>query len=103
MARAKGFSKAAVNGFIDVTEAEFEKHNYYPNRIFNVDENGLSFVYSKIPKIVALKGKRQVGIIAERGFLVTHIACMTAAEICPSNDYFSQEKLQEFSGLGNPS
>ena len=92
-----------LNVFIDVTEAEFGKHNYYPNRIFNVDESGMSFVYSKIPKVVALKGKRQVGITAERGFLVTDIACMTAAEIRPSNDYIPKEKLQEFSGLGNPS
>jgi hypothetical protein len=58
MARATGFNRAAINGFFDIIEAEFVKHNYTPNRIFNVDETRLSVVHSKIPKVVALKGKR---------------------------------------------
>jgi hypothetical protein len=80
MAREKGFSRAAANGFFDIIEAEFEKHIYNPNRILNVDESGLSVVQNKIPKVVALKGKRQVGVMAsaERGSQNTGIACMSA-------------------------
>ncbi|KAJ4445693.1 hypothetical protein ANN_12378 [Periplaneta americana] len=80
LSRTKGFNKASVGAFFDILEAEFAKHNFEPSRVFNVDETGLSVVQSKIPKVVALKGKRQIGAItsAERGSLVTVVACMSA-------------------------
>ena len=79
-ARALGFSKESVGKFFDILEQEFEKHSYPADRIFNVDESGLSIVQSKIPKIIGLKGKRQIGALtsAERGSLVTVIVCMSA-------------------------
>ena len=78
--RANGFNKEAVDGFFDLLEAELEKHNYPADRVFNVDETGISVVQSKIPRVVGLKGKRQVGAIssAERGSLVTVVCCMSA-------------------------
>jgi hypothetical protein len=81
MARAEGFNRAAVSGFSDIHKAEFEKHNYNPNIIFTVDETGLPVVQRKIPKVVALNGKRQVGIMtsAERESLVTVIGLMSVA------------------------
>ncbi|KAJ4432731.1 hypothetical protein ANN_21369 [Periplaneta americana] len=80
LSRTKGFNKASVGAFFDILEAEFAKHNFESSRVFNVDETGLSVVQSKIPKVVALKGKRQIGAItsAERGSLVTVVACMSA-------------------------
>ncbi|KAJ4426296.1 hypothetical protein ANN_27109 [Periplaneta americana] len=80
LSRTKGFNKASVGAFFDILEAEFAKYNFEPSRVFNVDETGLSVVQSKIPKVVALKGKRQIGAItsAERGSLVTVVACMSA-------------------------
>lgn len=61
-------------------QAEYDKHPYTGDRVFNVDETGLTVVQSKIPHVVGLKGKRQVGAItsAERGSLVTVICCMSA-------------------------
>ncbi|CAH2102825.1 unnamed protein product [Euphydryas editha] len=52
-------------------------------RIFNVDESGLSIVQSKIPKIIARKGKKQIGAMtsAERGSLITIVICMSPAGI----------------------
>lgn len=48
--------------------------------IYNVDETGLSVVQSKIPCVIASKGKRQIGALtgAERGSLVTIIPCTSA-------------------------
>lgn len=46
-----------------------------------MDETGLSTVSNKIPKVVSVKGKRAVGKVtsAERGSLVTAIACSSAS------------------------
>jgi hypothetical protein len=56
------------------------KNNYNPNTIFIADESGLSVVQNKIPKVVALKGKRKVGVMAsaETGSQNTGIACISA-------------------------
>lgn len=78
--RAKGFNKETVAAFFDLLEAEVEKYNYPADRVFNVDETGLSVVQSKIQSVLALKGSKQVGSLtsAERGSLVTVVTCMSA-------------------------
>lgn len=79
-ARALNFSRENVGKFYDLLEAEYEKYNYPPNRVWNVDETGLSIVQSKIPQIIGLKGKRQICSLtaAEQGSLVTVICSMSA-------------------------
>lgn len=78
--RAKGFNKKEVGKFFDLLEKLYDKNKYPADRIFNVDETGLSVVQSKIPRVIASKGKRQIGSLtaAERGSLVTVITCMSA-------------------------
>ncbi|GBP36605.1 Tigger transposable element-derived protein 1 [Eumeta japonica] len=79
-ARVQGFNRAAVNEFFDILEAEYSKKHYPADRIFNVDETGLTIVQSKIPAVIGKKGKRQIGALtaAERGSLVTLVCCMSA-------------------------
>lgn len=79
-ARAVGFTKESVSKFYDILEDVYDKNLYEADRIYNVDETGLSVVQSKIPQIVGLKGKRQIGALtsAERGALVTAILSMSA-------------------------
>ncbi|XP_046683652.1 uncharacterized protein LOC124369644 [Homalodisca vitripennis] len=78
--RANGFNKEAVNNFFDILEAEYRKHKYPADRVVNVDETGISLVQSKIPRVIGLRGKRQVGALssAERGSLDPVICCMSA-------------------------
>ena len=78
--RALGFNKKSVKKNFDTLDAEYEKHQNPPNRIFNVDETGLSTVQRKHPLVVGMKGKKQIGALtaAERGTLVTIVACMEA-------------------------
>lgn len=80
-ARAKGFNKESVGRFFDLLMHEFENHMFPSDRVYNVDESGLSVVQSKIPHVIGRKGKRQIGSMtsAERGSLVTGIFCMSAS------------------------
>lgn len=80
LSRANGFNAEAVNQFFDILEAEYAKHNYPADSVFNVDETGISVVQSKIPRVIGLRGKRQVGAMsaAERGSLVTVVCSMSA-------------------------
>lgn len=79
-ARAVGFNKESVMKFFDILEQEYFSHQYPASRVYNVDESGLSVVQSKHAHVVGLKGKKQVGSLtaAERGRLVTIVACMSA-------------------------
>lgn len=78
--RAKGFTRQNVSLFFNLLEDEYIKHNFSGTRIWNVDETGLSVVQSRQPKVIAQKGKRQIGAMtsAERGSLITVITCMSA-------------------------
>lgn len=81
IARAMGFNKVAVNKFYDLLESLYEKHKFSPNDIYNVDETGITTVPNKPSKVLALRGKKQVGTLssAERGVLTTAETCMSAA------------------------
>ena len=72
LAREVGFNKTRVNKFFDNYKKVLEKYQFTPDRIYNLDEMGLTTVLNP-PKVVAPKGKKQVGLIysAERGELVT--------------------------------
>lgn len=79
-ARATGFNQVAVKGFFKNLEKMYTKHKLTPDRIWNVDETGVTTV-QKLPKVLALKGKKQVGGLtsAERGVNVTLVAAMSAS------------------------
>lgn len=79
-ARVLGFNTENVSRFYDNLEIEYNTHNFSPHRIFNVDETGLSIVQSKTAQVIGRKGKRQIAAItsAERGSLVTFVACISA-------------------------
>lgn len=80
LARAQGFNKVSVMAFFDLLEEARTNINYPAHRVFNVDETGCTTVQTKCSKILALKGKKQVGAItsAERGLLSTVVMCMGA-------------------------
>nr|XP_023013986.1 uncharacterized protein LOC111503809 [Leptinotarsa decemlineata] len=78
-ARAIGFNENAVQSFFNNLDNIYTKYKVTPDRIWNVDETGVTTV-QKLPKILAQKGKTQVGGLtsAERGVNVTIVASMSA-------------------------
>jgi len=78
-ARAQTFNRPSVMKFFNILQNVQQIYNFLPHRFFNADETGLTAVQSKCSKILALKGRRQVGSLtsAGRGVLSTIVVCMS--------------------------
>lgn len=81
IARACGFNRPQVQIFFDNLKIVREKHNIGLDNIYNVDETGIQTSTKRPPKVISVKGKKQVGAVAstERGQLVTAICCCSAS------------------------
>ena len=81
MARAAAFNKVNVEKFFKLLKTTIEGKNVESTRIYNVDETGITTVQARPSRIVALKGKHQVGCVtsAERGVLVTAVICASSS------------------------
>ena len=79
-ARARGFNRDSVSKFFELLGSLLEKYKFEPASIWNVDETNISAVQTKPSKILAHRGKKQVGALtsAERGKLITAVICMSA-------------------------
>lgn len=79
LARAMAFNKPVIAQFFKILQEIVDRYNITPDRMYNVDETGISTVQNP-PKIFARKGKKQVGTIAgaERGLHVTGVCCTNA-------------------------
>jgi len=79
LARATAFNVYNVGIFFDNVKTVFTNHQIPPERIFNLDETGISTV-QKVGQILAETGTKQVGRITsgERGENVTLCACVNA-------------------------
>ncbi|XP_072398329.1 uncharacterized protein [Diabrotica undecimpunctata] len=97
--RALGFNKENAQKFYQLLEDLYVKNEFTPDRIYNVDESGISVVQSKIPKvIIGLKGKRQIAALTsgERGALITIVACMNATgSFVPPLVIFPRKNMSE--------
>ena len=78
--RALGFNRENVENFFKILEEAYDRYKFTADRVYNIDETGLSIVQSKIPHVIGRKGKRQIAITsAEGGATITVIACMSAS------------------------
>lgn len=79
-ARASGFNPVAVSKFFALLTDVVDKNKLTASQIFNVDETGITCVPKSQSKVIACRGRRQVGAItsAERGQTITAEICMGA-------------------------
>ena len=104
-ARAMGFNKIAVSKFNSLLNEVIDRHKLTADKIFNCDETGVSVNPKSQSKIIALKGKRQVGAVtsAERGETVTAEVCMSASgSYMPPMLIFPRVKKRQEFELGLP-
>lgn len=99
IARAMGFNKTQVKIFYNNLQDLYKKHNFAPSRIYNMDESGVNTVPKKIPKVISVKGKKQVGKIvsAERGQTITLVCAMSATgNFVPPVFIFPRKRMQGY-------
>ncbi|CAG4975337.1 unnamed protein product [Parnassius apollo] len=97
VARAKGFNRHEVRRFYENLESLIDKRNIDASRFYNMDETGILTTPNKPSRVLSIKGKKQVGIIAsaERGQLTTVIGCCNAAgSFLPPFLIFARNKMQ---------
>lgn len=102
--RVLGFNKSEISIFFTNLETLMEKHKFSANRIFNVDETGISNV-QKPGKIYAPTGLKQVGkaTSAERGKNVTVVCALSATGIyVPPMFIFPRQRVKPSLRTGGP-
>lgn len=103
-ARACGFNKVVVHKFFDVLETIVDKHKITAERIFNMDETSQTVV-QRPEKIIAKKGKHQVGAITscERGQNVTGVYAVSASGLyVPPMLIYPRKRMKESLSFGAP-
>ena len=96
LACASGFNRSQIDAFLKILIKTVEKNNISADYIYNMDESGISVV-QKMTKILARKGKRQIGSITsmELGRTVTIICSNNAAgNFVPPGFLFSRVRMK---------
>lgn len=83
LARATGFNKPQIDLFFQNLKEIENKYGFIskPNRVYNMDESGISTVPNRLPKVISSKGAKCVNkaVSGERGQTITVVCCMSAA------------------------
>lgn len=104
LSRAMNFNPINVKMFMDKYESVLIKYRLEPHQIYNLDETGITTVQNP-GKIIAQKGKKQVGAItsAERGTLVTMCLAVSAiGNSIPPMFIFPRVHYQDYFIRGGP-
>jgi len=105
MARAQGFNKPRVQAFFNMLGEIYDREQLSPDRLYNMDETSLSTVQDGQRKIIAEKGKKQVGILSssERGESSTCVVCVSATgSYIPPMIIYRRKRMKEELTNGGP-
>ena len=97
-ARARAFNQGAVNAFFDLMETEQGAKRFTPDRVYNVDETGITTVPNRPSKIIASREKKQVGSLssAERGqFVTVELFIRAAGSFIPPLIIFPRKRMKD--------
>ncbi|XP_070182914.1 jerky protein homolog-like [Littorina saxatilis] len=104
-ARAEGFNREAVNRYFNLLEELVDDISLHASRIFNMDETGISTVQKRCQKVLAQKGKHQIGSMSsgERGVNTTIVVCASAAgNYVPPFVIFKRKRMPPSLAEGSP-
>lgn len=80
LGRMACFNKSNVENFYEKLTDVYNRQEWTPYNIWNVDETGCSSVHKPLRVLAALKDKQVSGASsAERGYNVTMVSCISAA------------------------
>ena len=105
MSRAQGFNKPRVQAFFELLGSIYDREQLSPDRLYNMDETSLSTVQDGQKKIIAEKGKKQVGILSsgERGESSTCVVCVSATgSYIPPMIIYKRKRMKEELTNGGP-
>lgn len=98
LSRSTAFNRTNVCEFFNNLKSLYEKYNFPPDSIFNLDETAVTTVH-KPPKVISQRGLKQVGQVtsAERGQLVTMCNIISASgNSIPPAFVFPRVNFKEF-------
>lgn len=75
VARAQAFTRENVNRFFDILKPELEKIEYRPNRVFNVDETGVTVVQHTPEKVRSFMTRRRARKSWVKYLTLCHFSC----------------------------
>ncbi|XP_072384637.1 uncharacterized protein [Diabrotica undecimpunctata] len=104
-ARAEAFNRYNVKQFFDLYKATLDSKHVNPTRVFNCDETGLGTVPKCNSKILAHKGRKQVGRLtsADRSGITTAVICMSSSGIfIPPMLIFARKRMKVELQAGAP-
>ena len=104
LGRAVGFNKPSVQKFFDLYRDELSKDNYSSDRVFNMDESGVTVVH-RPGKVLSRKGQKQIGKLTsgEKGQTTTVICAVSASGIyVPPMMIFKRQRFTNLLLQGSP-
>jgi hypothetical protein len=83
LAGVRSFTKEELDAFFDRFKSELQKVKFYPAKVFNVCETGVSIFQRPRTNVFSVKGKKHVTRLssAARSSMMTFVACMDASGI----------------------
>jgi hypothetical protein len=104
-ARAMGFKKVAVSNLFSLLTEVLEKYQFSADKIYTVDEAGITVNQKGYSRIVAFRGRRHIGTItsAKRGETITAETCFSTAGVyMPPMLIFPRKRMQQEFLVGLP-
>ena len=105
LARAAGFNKPQVQRFFQLLRSLYIRYSFRACDVYNCDESGFQTSANRPPKLISVKGKKQVGVIstAERGKTVTaSCCCNSVGQFIPPALIFPRKRMLPQLMVGSP-